>query len=545
MQVILTHVSHWYGHHTILNDINWKLISGQSIALIGRNGVGKSTLLRIIAGVQKPSAGSVRTDGVVAFLGPYTPTATPISEFLWPDILGAIRQQFSDAQQKLEKAKHPTEPDLLAFSEAEEQFRVHGGYAVNAHIQTVLSDLYLPENQPMDQLSGGQLHRVLMAKLQAIQSTFYLLDEPTNHLDEHARAHLIQWILEMKQQGTGFVIASHDRGLINTCCTSCAELDRGTLSMYTGGLDEAMSEKERRIETAWKHHTQQTEQRQKLIRESQHLASKGRSAGSFNSKRMRDNDKTAAHARAEQASFSYNKRAKALRVRLERQPIPEKPFERRKKLSIPLLVTPKMTQDILQVRELCFQYGDHVLFDRFSCDISFGERVALSGPNGIGKSTLFRILMGQLEPLRGSVHWGKTLSVHHSDQERKTFDAHWRLEAALQRIAPLRNEEMLFLLSQMDLPRDLERPIHQLSSGQRTRLSLLQLGLCKADVLLLDEPTNHLDVESIDILERFLVDFPGTVLFSSHDTKFRNKVATRTILLSAPNVPIPAHSGLP
>ncbi|GGM02784.1 ABC-F family ATP-binding cassette domain-containing protein [Deinococcus aerophilus] len=519
-----TEVARIYGDQTIFAGIHLEVGAGERLALIGENGSGKSTLLRLLAGLDAPDAGTLTRTGRVALLTQHADVeACTLLDAVTPPELREARRAFAVASGGLARAD---EPALHAFAEAEETYRQAGGYDFEARAAGVLSGLGLPLCPDADggALSGGQLRRVMLARLLLAPADVYLLDEPTNHLDADGAAWLEGWI---QASDAAFVLASHDRAFLDTVATRTAELQRGTLSIYPGAYTAAMTLKASLREAQTRDHAAYQRKRAALDEDQRRQASKG--AVEENRRRARDNDKFLSSHKAGRAQQIFSARARAMQRQIERldAQATARPHQDRRTVRLNLPPAPPGPAEVLTVRDLGVRRGDRPVLCGVRLGVRRGERIALTGPNGGGKSTLLGAVLGTL-PCSGAVRWGPGLSVYAAGQHAEELSGLRTVADALLDANPdLTPHQLHEVAAGLELPGGPAFALADLSGGQRTRLSLARLSVTRAQVLVLDEPTNHLDLRAIEALETLLLGFPGTVLLASHDRALTGRVATR------------------
>ncbi|MFK7601970.1 ABC-F family ATP-binding cassette domain-containing protein [Deinococcus sp. SM5_A1] len=517
-----TEVARIYGDETVFEGVNVEIGAGERLALIGENGSGKSTLLRVLAGLDTPDAGTVTRMGRLALLTQHTWTeAGTLLDAVTPPELRRAQQVFELASAALDNAD---EAGLNTFAEAEEAYRLAGGYDFEARAASVLDGLGLDSALDSTQLSGGQTRRVMLARLLLSPADVYLLDEPTNHLDADGAAWLEGWI---RASDAAFVLASHDRAFLDAVARRTAELERGVLIVYPGDYTAAMDLKAALREAQERDYTAFKRKRAALEEEQRRQASK--SGVEENRRRAKDGDKFRSTHKAERGQQIFSARAKAMQKQIDRLDAiaTAKPFQDRRTVRLDLPPAPHGPSEVLTVRDLGVWRGENEILNDVNLDVRRGERIALSGPNGGGKSTLLGALLGTL-PHTGEIRWGAGLTVYAAGQHGEELS---RLEtvgdALLDTNPDLTPHQLHEVAAGLDLPGGPTFPLSGLSGGQRTRLSLARLSVTRAQVLVLDEPTNHLDIRAIEALERLLLGFPGTVLLASHDRALIGRVATR------------------
>ena len=511
MTLRLTGLSRAFGGRTLFAGVDLEVRAGDRVALVGANGVGKTTLLRIAAGLEAPDAGErhcARGERVALLrqeIDPARPGSVAAEVATAFAHLDALEAELRGLEAEMAAAGGVVPPAL-----ADRYDRLHArlhhadGFTREVQLERVLEGLGFDAEaraRPLASFSGGWLMRVELAKLLLQDPDVLLLDEPTNHLDLPS----LEWFdATLAGFRGGVVLVSHDRAFLRRHATRVAELANGQLTVYPGGFDFYLVERERRREQAEalrRAQERKVAETERFIERFRYKASKARQVQS---------------------------RVKAL-ARLERVEAPTRE-PRRMRLAIP--EPPRAGAVPLELVGIHKAYGDHVVYRGVDLQIRRGEKVALVGPNGAGKSTLLRILAGVLGCDRGERRVGHQVQV--------AFYAQHQLEALDPRLSVL--EEIGRGAQVEDQPRlrgqlgaflfsgdDVEKKVSVLSGGEKARLALAKLLLRPANVLVLDEPTNHLDVNACEVLEAALVQYQGTLVVISHDRDFLNAVATRVI----------------
>ncbi len=508
----------------IFEDVTLELHQGQRVALLGRNGSGKTTLLKILAGLEQPDAGTVTRLGRVSYLAQRDwLEAGLLRDVVLPDTLKSLKAKLEVAQIALE---NPSPENLEQFALLEEQFRIADGYDLEIRAEEILAGLGLEGSRSSQALSGGQERRALLARLLIQPADFYLLDEPTNHLDLESLAWLENWILA---QEAGFMIVSHDRAFLDATVERCFELERQKVTGYDGNFTEAMQLKKAIQENqllAFENHERKVKQ---LFLERQ--AAIAQASRSENKNRAGSRDAMTASHLMNRASHKQGRRALALEKRIEHMGELEKPFEDDFLTKIQLGAVPVGASEVLKFENVTVQRAEKTILENTNLFIRRGEKVALIGANGGGKSTLLKAILGQLE-FTGSIVLGQNVSVYWAAQNTEELNEFITLEDALLAANPrLQTKEIYALLASLGLPKEPSRAIATLSGGQRTRLTLARLSVTRASFLILDEPTNNLDTDAIAALEKLLLEYNGTVLLASHDRRLLETIATRRILV--------------
>lgn len=511
-----------FGDQYLYRDINFELHHADRVALLGRNGSGKTTLLRLIEGALTPTAGHVTTSGRLAYL----PQLTDLPQV---SLLDAVRPPALDeALQRLSVTEaalnDPTPEALNAYGAAEEAYRLLGGYDFDQRAAEVLDELHLGAAWMTGRLSGGQRRRTLLARLLLTPADTYLLDEPANHLDWPSLEWLEAWV---QMSPAAFLIVSHDRAFLDATVTRCAELERGELREYHGNYTDAMEVKRERREARERQYQAHQRKAGSLEQERVNVQQRAASTDRYNHKRKKPGNKKFARMRAQDVARTLARRAKALERRLDRMEAPQRLLLEPNLVRVGLKGGSHGPNDVLSLGDVSLQAGGRPLLHGLSAHVRRGEKIAVVGPNGGGKSTLLRALLGQLQPSGGEVRRAD-LAVQWSGQQGEELAAFTTQQDALlavdDRLTPPR---MYAVLARLGLPRNLEFRVKDLSGGQRTRLSLARLSLTAAQLLILDEPTNHLDHAAIESLQGVLQAFEGTVIFASHDRQLVGEVASR------------------
>ena len=516
----LQDVSKSFGMNCILSGVNLTLKEGARMGLVGVNGSGKSTLMKLIAGGMQPDTGTVSLMKG-AQVGLLTQQADIDSDLNVWDELARVFEPLQRMEERLREMEHEmaekhADPEAMArlsedYARLTERFERKGGYEWPSRIQGTLVGLgFSKERQEMPArlLSGGEKTRLCLARILLTQPDLLLLDEPTNHLDLSAT----QWLEDTlrKYRGTVLVI-SHDRYFLNSVCDCMAELSMTHLTQYEGNYDAFSVKRRMNLERQLKEYQMQQKEiaRQKAIIERYRMYNREKSI---------------------KAAESREKQLEKME-RIER-PVDEQRirfcFEARRRTG----------EDVLMAKDLSKGFGGRRLFEHFDLHLRAGDRVAIIGPNGIGKTTLLRILVGELPPDTGTVLYGSNVDVGYYDQQQAGLHEHKSVMDEVwddfPRMQPdeVRSVLALFLFTGDDV----FQPISTLSGGERGRVAMTKLMLRKDNLLLLDEPTNHLDMDSREVLEGALDDFTGTLLTVSHDRYFINRVATRVVEMTADGV---------
>ncbi|MDL1895538.1 ABC-F family ATP-binding cassette domain-containing protein [Anaerolineae bacterium CFX7] len=535
----LSHLSKSYGVTTILDDVSFVLNRGERAGLVGVNGAGKTTLLRISAGIEQPDAGFARLDAH-ATLG-YLPQGLNLDEALTLDAL--VRQgvrEWDEAKRAMDALAEQLEREasnvkLLAdYSDACARFEELGGYEVETRIAEILRGLGLenvPRDLPIAKLSGGQRTRAGLARLLIAEPSVLLLDEPTNHLDVDA----LEWLEAFIQTYDGAVlIVSHDRVFLDNTVSQILELDDMThrVTIYHGDYAAYQQAKARELGQQWAMYQDQQSELARLTDAAKHL----RGVAKFRKGGKADTNDKFAKAFFANRSKATVARAKSIEKRIEKMQTQDK-IEKPKAgyaLKLDFGEMPRSGQMVLSLEEVGHSYQSPVsslqsfLFRNVNAILRHGERVALIGANGTGKSTLLKIIVNEIQPTEGHVRLGANVRIGYMPQEQEILDATQTPLSLIRSLMPVDETDARHFLHYFMFERDeVFTPIGKLSYGERARLILAKLVSEKANVLILDEPINHLDIPSRENFQAALSAFPGTILVAVHDRAFIQRFATR------------------
>lgn len=505
-----------YDGEDVLRDCSFHIEENEKCALVGANGTGKSTLLKIIAKVTDADDGTVtfKNGEVISYLAQQE--AVNSENSIYDELLDVKRPLLDEEAQirSLEsKMKDLTGEELKSamerYSALTHHFEMNNGFAIRSEVTGVLKGLGFTEDEfdkIISTLSGGQKTRVALAKLLLTRPSLIMLDEPTNHLDMQS----IEWLEGFLSGYKGAVlVVAHDRYFLDKIATKVIDLDNGTAHTYAGNYS-AFSEKK------------------KALRDAALRAYMNQQAEIAHQEKVIEKLK------------SYNreksvKRAESREKMLEHMERLDKPQDTDDAMKLKITPSIRSGKDVLSVQELTKSYSDEPLFSDVSFDISRGERVAVIGNNGTGKTTLLKILTGLTDADSGSFFLGTNVKIGYYDQEHQVLHPEKTLFQEMSDDFPgldntrIRNTLAAFLF----YGDDVFKQVKALSGGERGRLSLAKLMLSKANFLILDEPTNHLDATSKEILENALNEYEGTLLYVSHDRYFINQTATRILELSS------------
>lgn len=501
-----------FGDKPVLADIDYAVEDHQRIALVGRNGAGKSTLLKIIGGLMNPDSGElIANQGVkLSYLQQDVPHSLDGS------IYNVVAGGLSKAGELL--AEFQKESELLAsgngnsdrLARVQSALDACDGWQLAQKVSETLSRMQLEPDTDFSTLSGGMKRRVLLAQALLTEPDILLLDEPTNHLDIPSIEWLEEHLLGLR---CTIMFITHDRSFLRRLATQIIELDRGNLTDWPGNYENYLRRKAEQLETEARHNALFDK---KLAQEEVWIRQGIKARRTRNEGRVR----------------ALKKLREERRARTELQG----------KAKLQANMAGKSGKRVLEAENLCFSHGDLRLIDNFSINIMRGEKIGIIGPNGIGKSTLVKLLLGELQPDSGTLKIGTSLEVAYFDQLRAALNPKY---SAADNVSEGRdnievNGQTRHIISYMQdflfTPERARAPITALSGGETNRLMLAKLFMRPANLLVLDEPTNDLDIETLELLESLVTDYTGTVLLISHDREFIENTVSSTIVFEAPGV---------
>lgn len=506
-----------FGADPILSNIKLEVQTRDRIALVGRNGAGKSTLLKIIAGQMSYDSGEIIKPKEVKIGYLAQNTGLESNKSIWDEML-TVFAHFQTQEKELrrleERMSDPKamgnqqeyERILSEYDKLQVQFKEEGGYQYESDIRSVLHGLNFHSfsyDTKISTLSGGQKTRLALGKLLLTKPDILILDEPTNHLDIDT----LTWLEQYLQGYDGAIlIVSHDRYFLDKVVSQVYEISRLQIRKYTGNYSAYLDQKAANFEREMKEYEKQQEEVAKLQ--------------DFIQRNL--------------ARASTTKRAQSRRKQLEKMEVMDRPLGDEKSASFGFQIDRQSGNEVLKADSIAIGYHGEEISKGISFRITRGESIALVGPNGVGKSTLLKTIIDKLSPIAGHFQHGSNVFIGYYDQEQAELSSNKRVLNELWDEYPLKPEKDIrtvlgnFLFSGDDVLKN----VSTLSGGEKARLALAKLMMQRANFLILDEPTNHLDLDSKEILENALIDYPGTILFVSHDRYFINRITTKVIELS-------------
>ena len=502
----LDNVSLAYGHLPLLKNVDFQIDTGERVCLIGRNGTGKTTLLRAITGVAIPDEGEIwRQETLrVAHLEQEVPPDTQQTIFeVVAGGLGELGQWLAEYHRVAQDSDTTGKPALQHMAGLQSRIESAGGWNINQKVATVLTRLNLPEDKLLADCSGGIRRQVMLARALVSNPDLLLLDEPTNHLDISAITWLEKFLLNYRG---ALIFITHDRTLLRHLATRIVELDRGQLTSFPGDFDHYIEKKDELLDIE----ARAAAKFDKKLAEEEVWIRRGVKA-----RRTRNEGRV----RALQTLRSAH--AQRLKVQGSAQ--------------FGIDAGEASGKLVIDLRRVSFAYGENVVVGDFSSRIMRGDRIGIIGPNGSGKSTLLKLILGELQPTSGQVVMGTRLQVAYFDQHRRILDPEKSVRENLSDSDHVtvrgRSRHVIgYLKDFLFPPQRIDSPVAALSGGERNRLLLAKIFTQSANMLVLDEPTNDLDVDTLELLEDLLADYEGTLLLVSHDRSFLDNVVTSTLV---------------
>lgn len=497
----------------LFDNINIQVDEKDRIALVGRNGAGKSTLLKILVGEESPTSGEINTkrDLSLSYLAQdsrFESENTIFDEMLHVfDDVRSMESRLRKMEMQMAELTGDAFDKLMSdYDRLSEEFRVKGGFTYEAEIKAILNGFKFDESMwqmKISELSGGQNTRLALAKMLLEKPELLVLDEPTNHLDIETIAWLENYLVNY--QGA-LIIVSHDRYFLDKVATVTLDLTKHSLDRYVGNYSKFMDLKAEKLALEAKNYEKQAKEIAKLE--------------DFVQRNL--------------VRASTTKRAQARRKQLEKMERLDKPSAGQKSANMTFHADKVSGNVVLTVTDAAIGYDDQILSEPINIDVKKFDAIAIVGPNGIGKSTLIKSIVGQIPFIKGTSTYGANVEVGYYDQTQSNLtrtntvlDELWNDFSTTPEVE-IRNRLGAFLFSGDDV----KKSVSMLSGGERARLLLAKLSMQNNNFLILDEPTNHLDIDSKEVLEDALIDFDGTLLFVSHDRYFINRVATKVLEIS-------------
>ncbi|WP_125683434.1 ABC-F family ATP-binding cassette domain-containing protein [Levilactobacillus yonginensis] len=510
-------VTRRFGATVLFENVSMDVPEHGRVALVGRNGAGKSTLLKMIAGETRPDVGQITTKRGLTMGYQAQNAGLASTKTVWNEMLSVFAKLRAMENRIHELEAEMSNPDVIAdedrfqqisatYDQLQQDFSDQNGYGYQAEIRGVLHGFEFGEeyyDKPINELSGGQRTQLALAKLLLERPDLLILDEPTNHLDVET----LTWLEGYLQGYPGAIlVVSHDRYFLDHVVNDVYDMAHGGLVHYPGNYSHYISSKAERLRQEWKEYDKQQAEIGKLE--------------DFVNKNI--------------VRASTTKRAQARRKQLEKMDKMDKPEGDEKVARFTFKPTRQSGNVVLDVVNGAVGYDDQILCQPVNLDIKKHQAVAIVGPNGIGKSTLLKTILGRIPAIQGQIIFGTGVDTGYYDQDQATLHDKKTVLHELWDDHPTTPEGDIrsILGSFLFTGSDVDKSVHSLSGGERARLLLTKLALRHDNFLMLDEPTNHLDIDSREVLENALNEFDGTILFVSHDRYFINQVATQVVELA-------------
>lgn len=507
----LESVSLAYGHHVLLENASVQLFKGNRVCLLGRNGAGKSTLMKLVSQQIQPDSGSLwfRPETVVAQLE----QELPVADEQW--VRDVVAEGLAEAQQLLNEydrlaSENLDEQGLSRLSSLQHRLEVMDGWAIEQRVDEVMTRLNLPADQKMNQLSGGWRRRVALGKALVMNPDILLLDEPTNHLDIET----IEWLEKQLLDFKGAILfVTHDRSLVRKLATHIIELDRGHLQLFKCNYDQYLEEKQ---------HLLDVEEQQNALFDKRLAQEEVWIRQGIKARRTRNEGRVRALKALRAERSERRERVGTAKIQVEQSSLSGKL--------------------VAELESVSFGFQGKTLFNNVTTRVMRGDKIGLIGPNGVGKTTLLKIILGDLQPTTGTVKLGTKQEIAYFDQMRDQLDDNKTIVDTVGQgrdsidINGKSRHIMSYLSDFLFSPERSRTPLKALSGGERNRVQLACLFSQPANILVLDEPTNDLDVETLELLESLFIEFSGTILLVSHDREFMDNVVTSTLVFEGEGV---------
>jgi len=496
-----------FGGPALLDNVNLSIEPNERICLIGRNGAGKSSLLKLINGKNKPDSGEITKQAGVVITQLEQEVPHDVSGSVYDVVAGGLAETgalLGRFNQLSAQTENQNDDWMRQLEDVQQKLEACDGWKFSQNIDSIISLLKLDEKADFAQLSGGVKRRVLLARALVQDPDILLLDEPTNHLD----ISVIQWMEEfLLNYKATLIFITHDRSFLRRLATRIVEIDRGVASSWPGDYDNFLRRKAEQLDAE---NAENARFAKKLAEEEVWIRQ------GIKARRTRNEGRVRALEAMRREHAAIRKRQGNAKLQMESGE--------------------KSGKKVVEAKNICYSIDDKNLVDDFSILVQRGDRIGLVGPNGVGKTTLLRLLLGRLEPMSGSAELGTNLQVAYFDQLRDQLDEEKSVKDNLDRgadnitINGKTKHVISYLQDFLFTPQRANSPVNSLSGGERNRLMLAKLFIKPANVLVLDEPTNDLDVETLELLEDLLLNYEGTVIIVSHDRTFINNLVSSCLV---------------
>ena len=496
-----------FGGPALLEDVNLSIEYNERICLIGRNGAGKSSLLKIINGKIKPDSGEITKQQGVVITQLEQEVPQDMGGSVYEVVAGGLAETgklLNEFNQLSAQTENQDDKWMAKLESVQQKLEACDGWKFSQNIDSIITRLTLDEHADFNQLSGGVKRRVLLARALVQDPDILLLDEPTNHLD----ISVIQWLEEfLLNYKATLIFITHDRSFLRRLATRIVEIDRGVASSWPGDYDNFLRRKAEQLEAE----SAENARFAKKLAEEEVWIRQG-----IKARRTRNEGRVRALEAMRREHAAIRKRQGNAKLEMDSGE--------------------KSGKKVVEAENICYSIDDKKLVDNFSILVQRGDRIGLVGPNGVGKTTLLRLLLGRLEPQSGTANLGTNLQVAYFDQLRDQLDEDKSVKDNLDRgadnitINGKTKHVISYLQDFLFTPQRANSPVNSLSGGERNRLMLAKLFIKPANILVLDEPTNDLDVETLELLEDLLLNYQGTVIIVSHDRTFINNLVSSCLI---------------
>ena len=496
-----------FGGPALLDSVNLSIEHNERICLIGRNGAGKSSLLKLINGKNKPDSGEITKQAGVVITQLEQEVPHDMSGSVYEVVAGGLAETgalLAQFNQLSAQTENQNDNWMRQLEDVQQKLEACDGWKFSQNIDSIISLLTLDEHADFAQLSGGVKRRVLLARALVQDPDILLLDEPTNHLD----ISVIQWLEEfLLNYKATLIFITHDRSFLRRLATRIVEIDRGVASSWPGDYDNFLRRKAEQLDAE---NAENARFAKKLAEEEVWIRQ------GIKARRTRNEGRVRALEAMRREHAAIRKRQGNAKLQMDSGE--------------------KSGKKVVEAKNICYSIDGKNLVDDFSILVQRGDRIGLVGPNGVGKTTLLRLLLGRLEPTSGTAELGTSLQVAYFDQLRDQLDENQSVKDNLDRgadnitINGKTKHVISYLQDFLFTPQRANSPVNSLSGGERNRLMLAKLFIKPANILVLDEPTNDLDVETLELLEDLLLNYEGTVIIVSHDRTFINNLVSSCLI---------------
>lgn len=515
IQIALKNIEKYYGANKVLENVSFEALSGERIGILGRNGTGKTTIFKIISGIEDYNQGSlsIRKGANIGYLNqipeyPESYRSIDVLNEAFKKVFG-IRKRMTDLEKEMTRLSGEELDSIMdKYGQLQVQYENEGGYEIEEKISKICTGLKINEElkeRLFSRLSGGEKTRIMLGKILLQNPDILLLDEPTNHLDIGS----VEWLEEFLKEYKGTVlIISHDRYFLDAVIDKIVEIETGKCNIYHGNYSYYVKEKERRLYQqleAYKSQQKKIKSMEEAIKRFKEWGNRGDNEDMF-------------------------KKAANMQKRIEKMDKVDRPVLEKANMKLDFSTDSRSGKDVIEVRKLTKRFESKVIFEDLDFHVKYAEKVSILGRNGCGKSTLIKILLNEINADAGEVRIGTGVKVGYLQQEIEFKNKELTILQAFREDYPVSEGQARGILARfLFYADDVFKKVEDLSGGEKVRLKLCKLMHGDINLLMLDEPTNHLDIDSREMLEKALNEFDGTVVFISHDRYFINSITDRIV----------------